>query len=132
MPKVDVVSFKCLDEQEPGQNDGHDEVYVAVTRKDGATHYSLNYDNSGQRTTYSDIDAGETVGVVFDPLGFANDGFARIRLWEDDGPLGPSAEDDLIGGKYIEVRGSFTPGRYEDIVLEGNYSKYLVTFDIIA
>jgi hypothetical protein len=109
MAKVDVTSFTCRDEQEFLS----DEAYVIVTSDTGASRTS---------STYEDLDTGDTINPVLDPLDF--DFSAIAELWEDDGPKGVSPEDDFIGFTGIDPNNTGT----HTATLQGSGGEYDLTY----
>ncbi len=122
MPRVDVLQVYCYDEQEPNKDDGpalrfSDEVFVTITNKANETFTSA---------VTANVDKGEYAGIDIGALTFRSDGYATVRLWEDDGALGRTAEDDLIGAFTVDASNSGTHW----VSLSGSYAHYAVQYTV--
>jgi hypothetical protein len=74
MPKVDVFSFKCLDEQDNGFF-ASDEVYVKITKFDNNTS------KEDTSPVYTGLDTNDVVYPELDHMSFGKGGGVAIGLY---------------------------------------------------
>lgn len=138
MPTVDVLSFKCIIEEEdsPSILDryigswGSDEVYVELERRNGDKLLS---------DVFRGVDEGERIFPDIKPFGFSIDGFVIIRLWEDDGDWRKNQEtdhpedaDDLIGRVRVTVEDAVENGGRHTVTFSGENGMYNLVYQVIA
>jgi len=114
MANVDIISFKCLDEQEFWQ----DEVYAYIENETAVR----------ASPTYENLDTGDKIYPDVEYLPFSS--YATVGLMEDDGPEGWSGDDDIIGAENVY----FTPDHIgkHTITLTGSGAEYELTYNVWA
>ena len=118
MAEIDILSFKCLDEQDGPNLLGSDEIYAVVQIAGG----------EDRRTSTSlGVDAGETHNASFRNMIFGDDGVALISLYERDRGESGRGRDDLLGS--VAVQGDDAEGA-RTVTLTTSEAKYELTYQL--